>query len=198
MTDKDTPQLGKLLRAEDDTKRDAVHFALAPVVAGEKVYPGQHVGVGSTPGGVGVYSRSDEKIGIIDPFLGGPVYPGEYCWLLLYPNTVTSIRHEWTHPSFDSVEPSPDLGPPKEALVALAKNWMENFAEECSLSYDDVMKILSAGAADSSYFWTEHGTEDARDAAYAPENRDQFWKHYTTITGVTPEDPGCVPFNCSC
>ncbi len=91
-----TPQLGKLI--EGPVGRDAVHVAIAPVVAGERLRPGSHVGLvmgealGDSPDGA--------AIGVVDPFLPDFVQPGQRFWLFLYPNTVTSLRHIWTHPAF--------------------------------------------------------------------------------------------------
>lgn len=76
--------------------RDAVHIAVAPVVAGYVLAPGEHVGL-LPCGDVGPCS---EPVGIVDPYLLRPVQPGETFYLCLYPNTVTSLRHVWTHPAF--------------------------------------------------------------------------------------------------
>jgi hypothetical protein len=90
--------LGRLINAEH--KRDAVHIAIAPVVAVETLQPGQHVGfVGEGTERVGASARV--KLGIVDPFLREPVQPEQRCWLFLYPQTITSLRHEWTHPLFE-------------------------------------------------------------------------------------------------
>ena len=92
----ETPTLGRLI--EGDARRDAVHVAIAPVTAGETVHPGQHVGF-LADGTVGDVDPRD-RIGVIDPFLKNVVLSGWRCWLCLYPNTVTSLRHVWQHPAF--------------------------------------------------------------------------------------------------
>lgn len=98
------PQLGKLV-PEGENRRDAVHIAIAPMVAGLDLKPGDHVvifdsnylGLWAARAG----SRPDLKpVGIVDPFLTEPVKAGQRFWLFLYPNTVTSLRHVWTHPAF--------------------------------------------------------------------------------------------------
>lgn len=88
-----TPTIGRLVSG--DAGRDAVHVAVAPVTAPCELQPGQHVDPRGNPEGSGV-----APVGIVDPFLREPVRPGQRFWLFLYPNTVTSLRHEWTHPAF--------------------------------------------------------------------------------------------------
>ncbi len=88
------PMLGQPPGEND--RRDAIHIAIAPVVAGGDLLPGQHVGL-LPDGRFGVV---DQPIGIVDPFRTGTILEGERFWLCLYPYTITSLRHVWTHPTF--------------------------------------------------------------------------------------------------
>jgi hypothetical protein len=81
-----------------------VHVALAPVVAGENLEPGEHVGFLE---GNRVSKHAEKNIGIVDPFLTATVRAGQTFYLCLYPNTVTSLRHDWTHPAFAKLPSAP-------------------------------------------------------------------------------------------
>lgn len=93
-----TPALGDLI-TDGDRRRDAVHVAVAPVTAAERLAPGQHVGF-VRAGDMESVGPSDDPIGVVDPFLRTDGRPGERFWLFVYPNTVASLRHVWTHPAF--------------------------------------------------------------------------------------------------
>ncbi len=84
--------LGKLVEA--GAVRDAVHVAVAPVVAKEKLAPGQPVGLDGT---------TAKPVGIVDPYLTAMVFPGQEFYLCLFPGTPISLRHDWQHP--DEVTP---------------------------------------------------------------------------------------------
>jgi hypothetical protein len=92
------PQLGRLIE-DGERRRDAVHIALAPVTAADRLTPGQHVGFVQA-GNVELVGRCDDNVGIVDPFLAEHVEPGQRFWLFLYPGTITGLRHVWTHPAF--------------------------------------------------------------------------------------------------
>ena len=117
--------------------RDAIHVALIPVVAGENLNPGQHVGV-IEHGSKAVIS--DKPVGIVDPFLKMPVPAGEIVYLFLYPQTVTGMRHHWFHPEFDIT----DKPISKEEEIAAAKKWIQDY----------VMKHCP-------YWAAEYGAEEA-------------------------------------
>lgn len=74
-------KLGRLL-PDGTAGRDAVHVAVLPMLAVRVMQPGEHL-----------------ADGIVDPYLRNPVLPGQWFYLCLFPGTVTSLRHVWTHPT---------------------------------------------------------------------------------------------------
>lgn len=87
--------LGTIL--SDKERRDAIHLAVEPVVAGSVLLPGQHV---SVKDGVAYPAPAHRGLGIVDPFLTRGVEQGERFWFVMYPRQVHSLRHVWTHPAF--------------------------------------------------------------------------------------------------
>jgi hypothetical protein len=95
---------------DETAKRDAIHLAVEPVVAKERLHPGEHIASDGTKryevrnmDGTLCIDHS-ETVGIVDPFLTRPVEPGEHFWLVLYPRQITSLRHVWEHPAFPPSE----------------------------------------------------------------------------------------------
>lgn len=173
-------KLGQLVNA--DQGRDAVHVAVAPVVAAERLSPGQHIGfIGERVG------NTRNAIGIVDPFLKGPVFEGERFFIFLYPNTITSLRHEWEHDSF----------PKLEAAGAKARTpseeWLREFAAITGggqYSYHQVMAAAKDWLENEEYLCF-FGSE--------PHLPEEFWDHYETVTGArVPEDKRRDFFSCSC
>lgn len=89
----------------EDYERDAIHIAMFPVISTDILLGGDSVALESYNENGVVYrvSGSDpRRIGIVDPFLDSRVNPGQKFWVFLLPNTVTSLRHDWTHPAFNT------------------------------------------------------------------------------------------------
>ena len=95
------PKLGQLIE-DAERRRDAIHIAVAPVTAAVRLAPGQHVGL-VEEGNAERVGPCATNIGIVDPFLSEPVEAGQRFWLFIYPDTITGLRHIWTHPAFTAV-----------------------------------------------------------------------------------------------
>ena len=108
----DAPNLGHT--PPEHAGRDAVHVAVVPCVAWCDLAPGERVSLlrldGFEP--AAVPDTDGDAVGIVDPFRQGTVARRERFWLCLFPGTVTSLRHVWTHPAF-----APKLPASKEAQL---------------------------------------------------------------------------------
>jgi hypothetical protein len=76
-------------------------MAVVPATAAYLLLPGQRVC--RLPDGQ--FGTAGEPVGIVDPFRDDVVRAGEQFWLCLFPGTVTSLRHVWTHPAFQAAPP---------------------------------------------------------------------------------------------
>lgn len=93
-------ELGQKLN-QHEHRRDAVHVAMAPCTAMERMLPGDHVKLVKGEVDKVVGAKVGTGIGIIDPFLTEHVNEGDRVFVCLYPNTVTGMRHVWKHPEFN-------------------------------------------------------------------------------------------------
>lgn len=166
--------IGKLLTEE--AHRDAIHIAVAPVVAKVALAPGQHVGLWSDDYNYALPSVN--PIGIVDPFLAQGVAAGERFFLFLYPNTITSLRHEWAHPAF-AASPSVD--------------WLKAFAEEYATTYEALMEGVRDG-------YVCFGRTSGPEAMNDPDTKVEFWSHYEAVVGmrVPTQRKADVHFRCAC
>lgn len=181
MSEKTTQEtIGKLL--EGGQQRDAIHIAVYPVVASEKLFPGQEVCLIDGTEKVGVRSMPIPH-GIIDPFLSGPVYPDQRCWLFLFPNTVTGMRHEWQHPAFDDAP-----------LRVEAEKWLRELAEEYGLDFCEMVKEASCDDGGHLQF---RGVGEVRSFG---DKTDAFWVNLQIYTGkhFSPSHFEGLSFSCSC
>ncbi len=164
-------------------KRDAIHLAVLPVIAGTKLRPGKSV---SARDGVAVLDPTG--VGIVDPFLTEAVTPGQRFWMVIKPRLITSLRHVWTHPAFpDEV----GVGTP-DSDKAAARAAIEAIASECDLDADEMVE-----AANEYLDYGQYLSEGSRfEGVYTP---DEFWPHFEVLTGrrVPSDDRGNF-FSCSC
>lgn len=196
MSDTQT-SLGKLI--ESDAQRDAIHIAVAPVVAIERMIPGQHIGF-VDDGGVNVSTRSTRPLGVVDPFLKNMVEAGERFWMFLYPNTITSLRHNWTHPAFSE---APAVAGIARSTKEASEEWLRNFVQgaDCP-EYETVIAAAvddyHSGDGDD-YIYSRNDGEylhfGGRDAH--GEIPPEFWTHVENVTGRKISKRPAY-FSCSC
>lgn len=181
----------------ENEKRDAIHLAVLPVVAGQELAPGQDVGIDSD--GTAWHTKGvDVYIGIVDPFLKAWVKKGEHFWLVIYPRQITSLRHAWSHPDV------PDdfqigqwtrlvagfTGPEKTA----SEKWLREFVaglDRLGSDTPDYEQIIGSAVEDPEQMFfgaTIYG-------AIPPE----FWDHVEAVTGKhIPKKGRAEHFSCAC
>jgi hypothetical protein len=167
-------------------ERDAIHFAVMPVVANEGLKPGQHIGF--TDGGYQVTAAPAapyKTIGIVDPFLAKPVKKGERFWMVLYPNTITGLKHVWSHP---------DIASDGRGVGTESEKWLRDFADAVDADYHEMMNVAASHCGDNQ--WGDYLIEGGKwEGQSTPE---EFWTHYAAVTGKTPKGGPTGIFSCSC
>lgn len=184
--------IGRII--EDEAHRDAIHVAVAPVKAACRLWPGQRVSLIQG----GQFATDDAKlppVGIVDPFLSHPIETGTQFYMFLFPGSITSLRHEWTHPAFGDAKPS------QPADVAASEKWLLDFAN--SLCDDEDGPMTPSRLMIAADRWVEYGEflveRGGQSWQYALEGRERdFWHHYEVVRGVKVEEPDARFFSCSC
>lgn len=171
----DKLNLGKIITGE--AHRDAIHVPTAPVVAVERLAPGQHVGLVD-----GKAAGAGTRIGIVDPFLTVAVEAGQQFWLCLYPGTITSLRHEWVHPAFDGAK-------------VISEKWLREYADRVSphdtngCAYEKFMEAVREG----EIFYHGSGLH----GAYELQEADELFRNLSVVMG-RPVEAGDFDYSCSC
>lgn len=164
----DTLGLGKLITTPQ--QRDAIHIAVAPVTAGERLYGGQSI---TLRDGMAYAEEPAKAIGIVDPFLQQAANREQQFWMWLKPYTITSLRHDWTHPAF------------KDDAVS-SEMWLRVFAENHCIDYRYMMQEISTSGF--VCFGVENYREDCDDV---------FWDHVEKVLG-RKTDRDTSNFRCAC
>lgn len=177
---------------DDKQQRDAIHIAIAPVIAGEILYPGQRIGF-TDPKGTDRVGANSTPIGIVDPFLAHPVTRDERFYMFLFPNTVTGMRHHWAHPAFAD-EAAVTVSPDADLPAIASRKRLEEIAAAMGMTYAELMEGADGWISGSNYL--NHG-ESNRGEFYS--HKDEFWKHYEVVREMkVSEDDRESFFSCSC
>ena len=163
--------IGKLLNGEE--QRDAIHIAILPVIVDDHLSAGDTVKFvyGSTD--KVRYAPEENSIGVIDPFLEDYIPIGSRVWLFLKPNSITGIRHEWTHPAVDN------------PIICdnVSERWLREFADKWNFDYDQMIATASSlPEAEWGNYITARG-KDLHDREELGEDHDLFWAHLELLVG---------------
>jgi hypothetical protein len=179
--------------------RDAIHLAVEPVVAGQRLLPGQDIGL--VDGKAFVAKNCPKALGIVDPFIVGQVEEGDRFWLVVYPRQIKSLRHVWEHPDFASSQDivSSNAVPADAALPVLhdkevSERWLRDFIANADCpEYETVI----AAALNNTSWSKEYLHFDGRDAH--GEIPPEFWTHVEIVTGKSiAQEDRAEYFSCSC
>lgn len=187
--------IGTILKTE--MPRDAIHVAVAPMESAEKLSPGARVGIGPD----GKAAEIEPAVGIVDPFLTKVVRPGQRFYLFMFPGTITSLRHEWTHPAFGGAHPPAPTAPDKSA----SEKWLREYANRVNSqlvesygdykgSEEEAYQSLLSDLRQNSL--TYHGTDmHSRAEVIDPE---ELQHHASVVLGREVNLNHFEYFSCSC
>lgn len=178
-------KLGQIIT--DEQHKDAIHIAVAPVRAAEKLKAGQHVSLV----GVEAWATVGDPIGVVDPFLKTDVKKGQMFWLYLYPGSIRSLRHEWTHPAFGSSDaPASD---PKSASEKWMRAWAVRHVSE------DYYGNGSPKSEQAAYEYAIRAGYEMHIGPYESARDyidNEWWAHWEAITGKAGQRGEY--FSCAC
>lgn len=163
-------KLGKKIKKSKGQK-DAIHIAVVPLIAGERLYKGHKIKLKFNTDNVALDASYDEEnaFGIVDPFLDEySVEAGQEFYGLVFPGTVTGMRHEWQHPKFGIAKRELDE---HEA-------WIRDFCDRWKFDYDELISTALSKSDNSEYdrYIVAQG-RDLHSREELGEDHDLFWGH---------------------
>lgn len=192
----DTSNIG--LIHDKDLPKDAIHIAVAQVIAGEDDLENGDP-LNWKDGIEGVVYRDLDAIGIVDPFLTSSLNKGDKFYMFLMPNSVTSLTHQWTHPAFnrDGQKEAADKWLKKHSQAYFNDAEDDAFADWEGTNYDRFISEFKAGTVGFYAYgddFSDHYNQDIGGF------RKKFWDNLEIVTGVmaTKEQRAQEYFTCSC
>lgn len=218
MADAEKLNIGQIITGQGQ-QRDAIHIAVVPMKVqdpnGRGLYAGMRVKLAR--GKVDTVRSWDEDedpedacIGIVDPFIktswDSRINEGEEVWVFLFPGTITSLRHDWTHPRIPhEAPPKPEgCGLTEAQLVRWTEmrlegkvkihsdKWMQEYCDSIDEDVKDIM--------DAAYDAVHHGGYYSKGGKFGGMHLPgEFWDHYYVLTGENVPDKGRMSFfSCGC
>lgn len=184
--------IGHLIDAT--AQRDAIHVAILPVVADKRMCPGDEAGF-VEEGNRELVGPITPAVGIVDPFLKEPVRKGDRFWLFLPPGSITSLRHDWTHPAVSDA-PQPKFPESEMDPKEVSRKWLLDYAARLNCYDKDPVAALERLATDLrageffAYGSDCHSFGDVDDA-------DELKRHAEIYLGIKI-DWERFSFSCSC
>lgn len=117
--------------------KDAVHTPIISVVAQHGLRPGEYVLI--TDDGVARRATQKTGVGVVDPFHKGNVKAGEIFWVLVNPNLVSEVRHEW---DLEEIDTKIKYVKPKQQLD-FRNQYLVKYAKQLGLDYDQFIDDLT-------------------------------------------------------
>lgn len=187
--------LGTIITEKE--KRDAIHLAVIPAVAGQLLAVGADVFIGDDGLAYHAYRKTQDKefVGIVDPFLSEIVDEGERFWLIIYPRKITSLRHVWEHPAFPNESEAEKPAREEADQEAISNAYMEKFAAQAGYTSKQLISVLRE-AYEKGWDTVSAKLDYAPDSTFLDE---QFYYHLRNITGIN-FNPAIRPtwISCSC
>lgn len=188
--------LGTIIGAGE--ARDAIHLAVEPVEAGERLCIGEIVGLGLDgkayavePDGRAPVGFVVKPLGIVDPFLKGGPKKGERFWLVVMPRQIRSLRHVWEHPDFPVSAPVPVQAPaaggvsPNRVtrLTEPERAELERLQSEIKAARAQLSKITETASASQAQAQAQAGA-----AGYAVTESIQYLASYAESLDMTYQE----------
>lgn len=147
--------------------KDAVHVPIAPVVAAHTLCGGDKVILQKVDGCAVLAQPNDKPVGVVDPFLNDYVEEGQTFWLFLMPGSISTMRHEWTHPGVDQQ--------PTDSADAFAG--LKAFADDLGVKFQELLERADDFVA-SGDRWVKNRFEGG---VSMPA---RFWEWYAEVRNV--------------
>lgn len=184
----------------------------------QRLWPGEAVGINPKTGIAS--TRHRPHVGIDDPFFGlkpidrggewardsygdGAIEEGDHVWIMLFPRTITGLRHLWEHPDLplpkEEAPVSPEEAEATETYRAIDRMFsdsdeiIERQADELGLTVEEVLE------AARDYVDTDGGSYICEGGRFegcrlVPD----FWRAFKDVTGKEPISENAGFWSCSC